>query len=103
MNKKFDYEEITRRFAERSSEYEKIASNRALRTCRRYDLTDEVYFEYWGPDDWEFTIATPDKIEYIRLAQIASYLTEWLHTKKVTASRLPHLMAVCKSGVMKAA
>ena len=103
MITKFDYEEITRRFAEGSSDYAKIASHRALRTCKRYDLIDEVYFEYWGLDDWEFTIATPDKIEFIRLAQIASYLTEWLHTKKVTASRLPHLMAVCKSEFMKAA
>ena len=103
MNKKYTYEEITRRFAERSSAYAEIASNRASRSCKRFELTDIVYFEYWGPDDWEFTIATHNKIEYIRLAQIASYLTEWLHTKNVTASRLPHLMAVCKSELMKAA
>ena len=103
MITKFDYEEITRRFAEGSSDYAKIASHRALRTCKRYDLTDDVYFEYWGPDDWEFTIGTPDKLESIRLARIACALSEWLHTKKVTASRLPNLMAVCKSRFMNAA
>lgn len=103
MNKKFDYEEITRRFAKGSPDYAAIASNRALRCCKRYVLTDNVYFEYWGPNEWEFTIGTPDKMECLRLAQIVSPLAEWLHTKKVTASRLPNLMTVCKSVLMKAA
>ena len=103
MNKSFDCEEITRRFAESSSAYAGITSKRALRSCKRYDLTDKVFFEYWGPHEWEFTIGTPDKAEYLRLAQITSSLSAWLHTKKVTVSRLPDLMAVCKSKLMKAA
>ena len=103
MIKKFDYEEITRRFAEGSPDYAKIASHRALRTCKRYDLTDKVYFEYWGPNEWEFTIGTPDKMEYLRLDRIISSLAKWLHTKKVTVSRLPDLMADCKSKLMKVA
>ena len=103
MNKKSAYGEITRRFAERSSAYAKIASNRALLPCKRYDLTDKVCFEYWSPHDWEFTIGTPDKMECLRLAKITSSLSEWLHTKKVKPSRLPDLMAICKSELMKAA
>lgn len=47
--------------------------------------------------------STPDKMEYLRLARIISSLAKWLHTKKVTVSRLPDLMAVCKSKLMKAA
>ena len=104
MNKKFDYEELSLCSVECSPKhYAKISANRVHLHCRRYELTDKVYFEYWGPEEWEFTVCATDKMESILVAENVANLTLWLRTKYLTESRLPNLLAICKSELMKTA
>ena len=97
---KFDYEAITREFAKNSPFFADLADYRNNRPVKRFDLTDKVYFEYWGKCEWEFTIAA---MEQKALYDAVASLTMWLSSQKVTVSRLPSLMAICKAKLMETA
>ena len=42
-------------------DYNAIAARRMNLPCKRFDLTDKVYFEYWRANEWEFTIIPIDR------------------------------------------
>lgn len=94
---------IFERKVQQMFDYNAIAARRMNLPCKRFDLTDKVYFEYWGANEWEFTIRARNRMEHMALTRIVMELSRCLDTKKLTASRLPALMAVCKARLMDAA
>ena len=100
LAKKFDYEGITRSACEEFPWYAEIADGRKHRPCKRFDLTDKVYFEFWDEDEFEFSVYDDGNLE---LKMTAAYLVWWLKAQNNKASRLPSLMAYCKERLMAAA
>ena len=68
-------------------DYNAIAARRMNLPCKRFDLTDKVYFEYWGVNDWEFTIMTRDRVEHMALTKIVMELSRWLDSSLESCDR----------------
>ena len=97
--KKFDYEGITRAWIVDVPASAAIADGRNHLPCKRFNLTDEVYFEFWAEEEFEFTIMFQDP----ELFKTVWCLNLWLDAQKDKASRLPSLMAYCKNKLLAAA
>ena len=87
---------ITNQYASIDPFYASICDTRKNHRCHRYTINDYLYFEYWTPDEWEFTIDirydNPRRMEYINLA---TAMTKYMKSIRVTYSRIPSLMALC--------
>ena len=101
LGKKFDYEGITREWIEDVPGYVDIAAGRKFLPCLRFDLSDKVYFEFWGEGNWEFTVSAPEVD--LELQKTVSCLACWMMVQNNMASRLPSLIAYCKERPMAAA
>lgn len=89
---------ITNEFYAQSPFYADVCNKRNDHRCHLFTINDKLYFEYWAPHEWEFTVATsPADPEYMAYIMLATVMTQYMESIRVTYSRLPSLMAMCKA------
>lgn len=91
--------EISKDFCEENPWYIDIFESRQNLNCHRFQIDDNLYFEYWGAHDWEFTILEeniPNCAAYYALAYQMTYSTV---NKGIKYSELPSFIARCKAKV----
>ncbi len=81
---------ITKQFAANVPFYADVCDGRKNRRCHRYTINENLYFEYWTPDEWEYTVtATPDDHKYMPYMMLVIAMTEYMNNIRVTYSKLP--------------
>ena len=89
---------ITERFATNNPFYTDICEGRKNHRCHRYTIDENLYFEYWAPEEWEFTVAVnfddPKHKSYVKLA---TAMATYMHNIRVSYSKVPSLMALCRA------
>lgn len=91
---------ITKSFFDKSPAYASICENRNNRRCHRFTINENLYFEYWSPDEWEFTItARHDDPKFMSYVKVTTAMTMYMNNIRVTYSKLPSLMAQCAARV----
>ena len=87
---------ITNQFAINDPFYASVCDARKNHRCHRYTINDYLYFEYWTPDEWEFTIASrPDDPRHMEYFNLATAMTKYMKNIRVTYSKIPSLIALC--------
>ena len=87
---------ITKQFAANIPFYADVCDGRKNHRCHLYTINENLYFEYWTPGEWEFTVtATPDDPKYMPYMMLAIAMTKYMKNTRVNYSKIPSLMALC--------
>ena len=80
-----------------SKEYSAICDNRKKMKCHTYQITDKIILEFWGKNEWEFTLAVPSNDPNAAKYQASMLaMSAYLNRCNPTLSRLPRLVSYCK-------
>ena len=86
---------ITKNFCEGSPWYTDVTAYRNKLRCHRYEIDENLYFEYWGPHEWEFTVCAPlDDPKRELYIKLAMGMAAYIHSICLTFSRLPSVIAL---------
>ena len=80
-----------------SKEYASICDTRSRMKCRSYKITDQITLDFWGKNEWEFTLGVPANDPNAKKYEACLYaMSAYLNRNNPTLSRLPRLVSYCK-------
>ena len=90
--------EITMDARRRQERFARINANRAGMKCHYYQVNDNVCFEYWNNNEWEFTLCGAMEQEKAEAyTSVLVSMSRYMKTINLTLSRIPVLLAQCKA------
>ena len=91
---------ITNMFATNDFVYSEICDKCSSHHCYRYIINEDLYFEYWTPDEWEFSIKMlRDNPKHEAYYMVVLEMVKYMRSIRVTLSRIPSLIAICTAKV----
>lgn len=91
----FELEKATMNFLETNPDYVKIMANRKQVNRQVFEISKEISLEYWGKNEWEFTLCCDDA-RYVDCTACVQKMAIYMKRMNPTFSKLPQLVAVCK-------
>ena len=80
-----------------SNEYASICNNRSHMKCHTYKISDHITLDFWGKNEWEFTLGVPANDPNAKKYEACLYaMSAYLNRNNPTLSRLPRLVSYCK-------